>query len=186
FAPVRQSPRPPLQAQTSSSFQETHGPVRLLNGDFSMEYRFSTVSVTVTLSRASWRVPAALGNANLLRHEQGHFDITGLIARDLCGGVMSLNMDEAVLAALPGAGTTPAARLRAATNHLMSEVTTLHSEATRLMNRLQPPNGNGLYDFQTNHGLNAAAQQNWDNFLSHARNTDTSLSLTLRIFGVIP
>jgi hypothetical protein len=90
----------------------------------------------------SWVVTSAK-SAALLAHEQGHYDITGLVARDL---VDTLN------------------RLRARSpRELGRAVLDAFQEADTLAKRLSQ-----LYDTQTRNGTNAAVQQKWEQHLRDA------------------
>jgi hypothetical protein len=146
--------------------------------------------------RGSWVLsdPAAQ-TADLLRHEQGHFDITGIIARDLCRDLLSLELDSTIAASVtelvpgrPLAGNlTPAQLLHAAHTYIESEVNRLDREAGALLDQLQSHRDSGVvvdgeYDKDSKHGMDGPGQRKWNDILRQAREHDTSLALTREIF----
>src|SRR5260370_24057984 len=93
FHPVANSLSPPAQAQTGARWSTTGWSVRVANG----EYRVHGARVNVSLNpHNTWAVPGARTSAALLRHEQGHYDIAGLIARDLIRKILDLSLDVVV------------------------------------------------------------------------------------------
>jgi hypothetical protein len=154
-------------------------------------YRLTGVSVTVTLVRnPTWVVSSFLNSATadaqakLLRHEQGHHDIIGLIARDLCRRWLSLEMDESIVQVLTDAGSTSRSRLNYVRTEMRRDAQACSDRATAMRNWLENTDtGEGLYERETNHGQNATAQDKWNDIFTHARNTDTSLSVTLMVWG---
>ncbi len=185
FRDVTRSPSPPFQAQTSSRFQSR----------FSTEhargvYRVKGVRVTVTRGgSAMWALTGASRTADLLKHEQGHFDITGLVARDLCRDLMSIEYDEAILHCMTAAGNTARTQAAYANKVLAEETKRAMDEATDLMGLLGGRaiqgggHTDGQYDDDTNHSQNAAGQRKWNDIFQYARTTDTSLRVTMMIFG---
>ncbi len=191
FRRVNQSLSPPYHAQTSSRYSWRYSTVRLVGG----VYKLNGVQVQVRVDRnGSWVVSSWLQNASaqdkqdLLRHEQGHFDITGLIARDLCRDLLSLEMSEAVVGILRGVGNSAQARLRYAGTELRRQAQQAASGAESLHRRVENSTANnvttpGLYETETNHGGNARVQQRWDRIFRFARTTDTSLWISLDLNG---
>jgi predicted secreted Zn-dependent protease len=105
----------------------------------------NSVNVSIAMdSRESWVVTSAESD-ELLRHEQGHFDITALGARD-------------VHRQLDGMSRRTERELRAA-------VAELKRNTQREIDRL-----NELYDDQTGHGSNRSAQVRWNNRILSATN----------------
>lgn len=185
FRTVTASPSPPHTAQASASFTMSGWSVRLANG----EYRVHGARVTVALNSAdSWATAAARTSQPLLRHEQGHYDITGLIARDLIRSVLNLSYDAAVVEVLRDAGSTANDRMRYVQRSFQADIDRLGREARTLLARLNtdPATGrDGLYDTQTNHSQNTARQQAWNDRLSRAKADDVSFGLHLMMEGVI-
>ena len=143
-----------------------------VHGGHQSDFRLSTVSIRVTLDRARmWSRPSAR-TTQLLKHEQGHYDITALLMRDL-------NTD---LTALMQAGHAYP------TQHALTQaIANLQQPAVALVNRLQSTaTADGVYDRRTQHGTVAAAQQRWDAALGSAR-TSTSRKLVdcLRNHGIV-
>ena len=185
FRSVNTSPNPPFQAQTSSSFkasfatEHAHG-----------VYRVTKVQVTVTKGGvAMWAVNGSARTNDLLKHEQGHFDITGLVARDLCRDLMSIEYDEMVLQCATEAGKTKAT-LNAYVKKVLGEDTKRAMDDAKAMMELLGGRAiqggghtDGQYDDDTNHSQNAVGQQKWNDILQYSRLNDTSLKLTMMIFG---
>jgi hypothetical protein len=185
FRNVQTSPSPPHEAHTSVSWSMGSWSVHIVNG----EYRVRNPRVTVTLNgHDSWAMPSAKSSTALLQHEQGHFDITGLIARDLISSVLGLSFDVAVVAALRDSGTTPRDHQRYVTQQFQADINRFAQAATALGARLQTnpvTHADGLYDVQTNHSLNTAVQQAWDARLQRIKNHNENFELALRLEGLI-
>ncbi len=185
FRLVQASPTPPHAAQVSAGFSMGGWSVQLVNGEYNV--RGARVSVAAQ-ANGSWATAAARTDANLLLHEQGHFDITGLIARDLIGKVLDLSFDQSVIAVCIGSGDTANSQLRYVTRLFQADVTRFGQEARDLLARLNTnPNtqADGLYDSQTNHGLNATAQRTWNDRIRRIKASNDSLELMLRIEGLL-
>jgi hypothetical protein len=186
FRSVRTSLVPPFEAQTATRYDRA-GWSTLLS---QRVYRLSKVSVTVTLNQVgTWVVnQTGVRTDPLLKHEQGHLDITGLIARDMCRSLLELQMDEDVIAYVRGVGPRPQDKLLAANNYLLENVRRVDAEAAALSRRLQGFTENqvvheGVYDQETGHGTNAVGQQKWNEIFKYAWDYDTSLSVTMMIFS---
>jgi len=122
--------------------------------------RLAAYTVTVSIGRDQSWVVTDQKSAALLAHEQGHFDITGLSARDL---------------------VTDLSALRAATlEGLQSEVTRLIEQQGTLAEALGGTASSvGQYDKETNHGSNRDAQQRWEGILRGCIQNGTRLSASL-------
>ena len=186
FRQVQSSPSPPHIAQMSATFSMGGFTVHLVNG----EYKIRNPRITVaTNASGSWATSAARSSAALLPHEQGHYDITGLIARDLIGKVLDLSLDQAVVAAARGSGNTPGEHLNYVTRQFQTDVTRFGNEARALSARLNTNPGthaDGIYDTQTNHGLNATQQSSWNGRLQRLKSANDCFELMLRLEGIIP
>src|SRR5215470_868208 len=154
FPRVQNSPAPPHQARTAARWATTGWTVRVVNG----EYRVHGARVNVSLDGSNmWAVPGARTSAALLRHEQGHYDITGLIARDLIRKILDLSLDAVVIGAMQGAGNTPQQHQNFALARFQSYINTFMQEANDLSAKLQTnpvTRADGIYDVQTNHSQN--------------------------------
>jgi hypothetical protein len=117
-----------------------------------------------------WSRPTAQ-TPQLLKHEQGHYDITALVMRDL----------DADLTALLQAGPTfPTQR------DLAQAIANLQDPAVALVNRLQSTAiADGIYDQQTRHSRDTAAQGKWDAALTRARANSAKLVDCLRSQGIV-
>jgi hypothetical protein len=100
-------------------------------------WRLDGVNLVVSIDQNHTWVVRGQETPELLKHEQGHWDITGLIAREAYRAYEQLR------------ARTP----RALTEQLQHVQTRLQAKATRL---------NRKYDDETNHGVNLTPQQKWD------------------------
>jgi hypothetical protein len=185
FRPVQNSPSPPHAAQMGASFAMGGWSVQLVNGVYKVRGARVTVAVNAA---ASWATPTARTSADLLRHEQGHYDITGLIARDLIRKVLDLSFHREVIACVQGSGNTASDHLRYVTRLYQADVTRFGQEARALLARLNTDpatHADGLYDVQTNHSLNAAGQRAWNDRIQRAKGGDECFELMLKLEGVI-
>ena len=185
FRRVKNSPSPPLQAHLSTSYRMGGWQVVVEKG----AYRVRRFRIAVMVNAAaSWATPAALSNMALLEHEQGHYDITGLVARDLARKLLDLELDAEVVSSLKDAGTTSAQHTRYAQQQLERSVDELGRNAGNLLAKLQSnptTGGDGIYDTQTRHGLNQSAQATWNSRLARARQSNDDFGLYLAIAGVV-
>jgi hypothetical protein len=185
YRSVPNSPRPPAAAFTSASWAMSGWSVRPVDGEYRVQGARMTVAFNPT---ASWAIPSARSSADLLQHEQGHFDITGLIARDLIGNVLDLSLDVDVVASLRDAGHTQTEHLRYVTRRFQTLIEGLARDAAALGARLQTnpaTQADGLYDVQTNHSQNLAGQKTWNSRLQRIKAGNTSFALCLQLEGVI-
>lgn len=99
--------------------------------------RVSSLSVTISIVRADTWVVRSAKTAELLSHEQGHYDITGLSGRD---------MGNEILAARAGT------------------IEDLQQQITDIIERYrqQAQELNTRYDTETGGGRNRDAQRRWD------------------------
>lgn len=142
--------------------------------------------VTVYLKDA-WCLERARGDKALLQHEQGHFDITGLIARDLAATLLDLELDKKKLAAEmlapaanPGEHQEKVQRVVKMWKVAMNKAV---DRAWLLVGKLNNSHiSEGLYDFDTSHGLDRDMQKEWDGLLLHVRmhNLNFEKALTQR------
>jgi hypothetical protein len=185
FANVAHSPDPPHQASTSARWSMSGWTVHIVNN----EYRVQGARVTVSLNNGgTWATPAGKTSAPLLRHEQGHYDITGLVARDLIRKVFDLSLNVDVVAALRDSGNTPGEHRNYVTRQFQSDINRFGAEANAMLARLQTnptTHADGIYDVQTNHGQNATGQQTWNNRLQHVMSGNEHFELRLRMEGLI-
>jgi hypothetical protein len=182
FTEVKTSRIPPRQASTVASFNMTGWHVGTDGGSFKVQ----GLSVRVSPNKhSSWAVKSGK-TATLLDHEQGHFDITGLIARDLARKVLDLSLPVSEVAALKEAGTTADQHKRYALKQFQKLISGFGKEAVALMNRLQSntPGKNGLYDANTNHGNDPAAQARWDAFFKRMQTSTEDFGRALAASGL--
>lgn len=79
------------------------------------------------------------GNDNILRHEQLHFDITELYARQFREQIMRLEVNQ----------------------NVKEQMTRLHATINEALNETQK-----RYDKQSNHSINIEMQKQWENFIA--------------------
>jgi len=103
-------------------------------------WRLNAVNLVVSIDPNHTWVVRGQETPALLNHEQGHWDITGLIARE------AHRAYEQLRARTPGA----------LTQQMQSLQTRLQAKATHL---------NRQYDAETNHGVNLTPQQRWDTLI---------------------
>ncbi len=137
-------------------------------------YRVDHVQVTVTVDRPSmWSVKASRTDA-LLKHEQGHYDIVALIARDLFNELTGWESAK------------PPKRFRKETD-LKNAADRLGRQAKALAARLAGTSSTvGVYDTKTKHMQDAKAQEQWDKALEAARSKGSRLMGGLSGLGVGP
>ena len=102
-----------------------------------------TVNIII-VSAHTWALRSQITNVDLLAHEQGHYNITALAAREY--------YEELLVITAP-------------TQNRFIELT--RSLRDRLQQQINRVNIN--YDTQTNHYLNRAAQQTWDRNIAAAK-----------------
>ncbi len=112
-------------------------------------FRVDTITVRVSVnSSASWVVRTAQ-NTDLLQHEQGHYDIQALGARELYN--RASNVSEGSV------------------RDLQQRISEIGAEVQRKVDR-----ANSRYDSETNHSRNRTQQLSWDRRLSAAKASQTS------------
>jgi Bacterial protein of unknown function (DUF922) len=142
--------------------------IRAPNASNDLGFVIDNLRAQVTLNRhRMWSVTSAQ-TADLLTHEQGHYDIVALVISDLFIDLTNL----------PSVMTTTQAVQVYANGKI--------SEAQRRIGVMES-NGDadGLYDRQTNHGLNAGAQSSWNRAFSLSRPpTGMRFDLALQAQGI--
>ena len=185
FRSVTNSPSPPHQAQAATTYRLSWtGAVSLAKG----VYRIAGLSIKVSVNGpGTWAVAAARSNPALLRHEQGHYDITGLAARDMASNLLDLTYDEGVVSALVEAGKTAASRKLYVQRQLKAAFEQQAAQTKALVGKLQTDpqtHQDGIYDVQTQHGVNQAAQTVWDERFARMKLSNTNFALALTLAGV--
>ena len=122
----------------------TEAPFAYMRREQNGRFVITTVNVNIRVVRAqSWVVRSAQTN-RLLQHEQGHYDIQALGAREQHNRM--LNLSE------------PALR------ELEAHVRELNAEIQRKVD-----DTNARYDRETNHSTNRTQQNSWDNRIANAK-----------------
>jgi len=135
-------------------------------------YRVDHVNAQVILDRSKMWAASSGRTPGILRHEQGHFDIVALTARDLYNELTGWDSSD------------PPRRFRKDTD-LKSAVDRLRRQALRFVEFVAPPGGAaGIYDTQTDHGRKTAAQDKWNEALAAARLNKVTLKTALSGLGV--
>src|SRR5213593_1885725 len=144
-----------MDAYTATSYDVQTNYTMQTNRGHQSDFRLATVSIQVRLDRSRmWSRPSAQ-TAQLLKHEQGHYDITALVMSDL---------DTDLTTLLQAGRTFPTQR------DLAKAIANQKDPAVALVNRLQSTAiADGVYDQQTRHSRDAAAQGKWDAALARAR-----------------
>ena len=185
FRSVKDSPSPPHQAQAATIYRlNWTGAVSLTKG----VYRIAGLSIKVSVNGpGTWAVSAARSNPVLLRHEQGHYDITGLAARDMASSLLDLTYDEDVVSALLEAGKTAATRKLYVQHQFKAAFEEQAARMKALVNKLQTDpqtHLDGVYDTQTQHGVNQKAQTVWDERFAQMKRSNANFALALALAGV--
>jgi hypothetical protein len=140
------------------------------------KYRVSNLLVTVSKVKGNmWAVGgAAARTAALLRHEQGHFDIVGLCARDLCREILAIEYDVKEIAANPDAGSSQVER----NDYVWGLAEPIIDEAVQRANDFSTALGgdDGKYDTETDHSNDAKGQTKWNDLLRRSRLNDIALA----------
>jgi hypothetical protein len=174
FTPVQHPRTPGRSAFTNATFNINLTPPTRPDPDGN--FRFHNVHITVNMNRgASWVVNGQQAAA-LLNHEQGHYNITWLVMRELCRLLLEDQWDQAVL------GATNSGAPRQVRGRFTQDFNRLSQTASAEVDRL-----NRLYDQQTNHGLNAPQQAQWDALFRYViQNPDSDMTTLLMISGGTP
>lgn len=116
----------------------------------------SLVVAVVLDQNASWARQGASRTADLLRHEQGHYDITALAARDMFIDLMQLKA------------------------RTFSGAAALQNEITAIRASYPAQTWQTIYDAPaaTDHGRNAAGQQRWNTHIQRAFTTPRQPALS--------
>jgi hypothetical protein len=116
--------------------------------DYSIGRNGATITnLTVDIEMASpecWVVSGQTSNMDLLKHEQGHYDITALGAREFHDGLTGMTA--------------------ANENALNARITRLRNNIQQKINR-----ANANYDTRTNHSRNTEVQQTWNRRIDAAK-----------------
>jgi hypothetical protein len=135
----------------SRAIQPTNVSVERSNGTV----RVTAYTVTLSVFRDNSWVVASQKSGALLNHEQGHYDITGIVARDMVTQI--------------GAARAASAR------ELQEQIQAIIARSAALGERLT-----NLYDGDgptgTRHGSHAANQTRWDDHLRRHRDDGLRLS----------
>jgi len=107
--------------------------------------RVVSFNTTITVSRSESWVVRGQQSADLLRHEQGHYDITALGAREVHDRSSTLTSAQCP--------------------EINREVQQIEGDVQTRINQ-----ANRRYDTQTNHGANATVQQRWNTSIRNAMN----------------
>lgn len=132
-------------------------------------YKVDSATAAVSVNRTGMWARATGRTDALLRHEQGHYDISALLVRQaeqehtaLIGTTYS--SQEQVMDAINGVRTP-----------LFNLIVQLQSSA----------GGDGTYDVSTNHGLNKSAQAQWNRAFAACRAAPTGrLEASLTAAGI--
>jgi hypothetical protein len=149
FPPVVTSRDPPHLAECSASFQLLNMPMVRSGSGATINPHFR---IKVFINRhptpddtGTWVVKGSETGV-LLRHEQGHYDLAGLAAREYSRELLELLGEGAMApAAIPG-------RVNSMNDQIIKELATI----------------NERYDHPTlgtNHGLNTPVQDRWNTFI---------------------
>ncbi len=106
--------------------------------------RVTSVTTRISVNRNAAWVLRSQKSAQLLRHEQGHYDITALGAREVHRRISALSAAQC--------------------SSIGTDAQNIRNEVQQTINQK-----NLRYDNQTSHGTNATAQQRWETSIRRAR-----------------
>lgn len=116
-------------------------------------YKVDSATAAVSVHRTGMWARATGRTAALLRHEQGHYDISALLVRQA-------EQEHTALI-----GTTYSSE-----QEVMTAINDVRTPLFNLINQLQSSaNGDGTYDVSTDHGLNASTQGQWNRAFAACR-----------------
>ena len=179
-------------AQTSTNVSYSYSGVYIHNNEYRPRISATLRLTSQTKVRRAWLNSATdAAKAELLEHEQGHYDIAGLLLRDFLYKVLNdASMDQRVVEILTSAGNTAGSRMaymRSEARKKIEAAWTRRQTLHTLVDAPDGPNGvhRGLYERDTEHSRNRAGQARWTRMLRYARTTNTTLAMTLFFFGVV-
>jgi hypothetical protein len=186
---VTDSLDPPFEASTHTSYKITQWAFTLgaAPGESKGGLYVDPFKVTTSLESDSWAVRGAEREPRLLAHEQGHFDITGLIARELAARVLDLRVTgNEFPRSFWGSPADSQESVRTINKVLKSRMTRVTERMGALWDFLQGSAGvDGAYDIDTAHGTDRTAQRTWSNMLSHVRIHHADFEQTLLRRGFV-
>lgn len=144
--------------------------MRVPNAQNDLGFVVSNLQINMKLNRhRMWSVSSAQ-TAGLLAHEQGHYDIVALTMSDLFNDLLS------------------PPTIMAKEKDAQDFAKVLMAEAKRRIDAMESnPQLDGLYDQQTNHGLNQPLQAKWNQAFALARPpTGMRFDLALGTQGISP
>jgi hypothetical protein len=159
-------------AFTSTSFKVDTPFAYAVKSGGKTDFRLTAVQVRVTLNRAKMWSVAQKRTDKLLQHEQGHADITTLAMRDLHADLEKVRKSNKKFPTQQA---------------LEDAVAELQQPILDLIAELQStPSSDGLYDRQTKHSADAAAQKKWDAAFKAAKTgAGTRLAAALKAQGIV-
>jgi len=179
FTRVNQPPHGTSDAFTHADFPSSYS--FSSRADANGKHRLRNVRVRVGMNRnLSWYV-AGRDTPLLLRHEQGHYNISFLVGRELCWQLLDLEWDHSVLDAVgEGRPNQIVARLRSDAARLGADA----QAASTSLNLLYDDPNRGAKN--ADGSINPQAQARWDGMIQHAIQTGTSLQVLVQMTGGNP
>jgi hypothetical protein len=129
--------RPPGEIEDAQIHTEAALPDEVTVEGIGGRLRVVGVIVTLRIINGDTWVVGSQKSDSLLNHEQGHFDITGLLGHDMARQILNAKAHKL--------------------SELQQQMRRVVARSNRLAARLTEQ-----YDGQTDHGLNEAAQRRWD------------------------
>lgn len=142
--------RPAGEKEDAQIDTQTQQPERVGVAREQGQFRLGSFMAKLIVIRDNSWVVASQKNATLLTHEQGHFDITGLVARDLVKALGALRVST--------------------TDELQREVSRLYAAFDAWAKSLSKQ-----YDDETNNSRNAKIQAEWEARIRTCMQQGTSL-----------
>lgn len=147
---------PDMGAFVSSAFKAST-PWSYVGNPPNEVYTIGSVTCTISLNRTKMWARTSARTASLLQHEQGHFEITALLVRQ---------MDRELSALLT--------QSYSGQSDLENAVAAIRDPLAQVIADLQSTAAaDGTYDVSTNHGLDAGNQAKWTRAFQNCRTSAT-------------
>lgn len=151
------------------------------------------VKVVVTLDSLATRATKAARTARtaprLLNHEQGHFDIQALLARDVATKLLNFHIESKTISGiLQNKSATNEDKSSRLHRIIEGQIDIAKKKMNKLVSVLQDDElgQEGIYDKDTEHGRNEDEQRNWDILIRYVKMTNVMFEDELVRRGMLP
>ena|SRR5215813_5055677 len=151
------------------------------------------LKVVVTLDSLATRATKAARTARtaprLLNHEQGHFDIQALLARDVATKLLNFHIESKTISGiLQNKSATEEDKSSRLHRIINDQIDIARQKMNKLVSVLQDDElgQEGIYDKDTEHGRNEDEQRNWDILIRYVKMTNVMFEDELVRRGMLP